>query len=504
MKNLFRILKPTLLVCLFIFTASCDNDDDDDTTPIVVEETNNIVEAAQATESLSSLVAALTKADESANNALISTLSDETTVFTVLAPSNDAFTNLLARLDGFDSLDDFNSAQLQDLLATILAYHVVPTLGVTSNQLTEGQVITTVQGENLTVTLEGGAAFIDAEGKSSSVTTADVLTNNGVVHIIDRVLLPQAAIDALEGVLLSSITDLAIATPVLGNLVAALQAANGDLPTTLAGAGPFTVFAPTDAAFEAFLEANDFDTLEDVPVDVLTQVLLNHVVSGTNFSTDLVTGYVSTLSTAGPADSALSMYVNIADGVVLNGGASNSGATVATADIKASNGVVHVVDAVIGLPNVVNHAIANPNFSTLVSALTTLTPATDFASILSRSEGENTDGINPDFTVFAPTNMAFDDLEAVPAEDVLTQVLLHHVVAGANVRSGMLTPNGTTPATTLENDGIIITLPGTGDNIADIQDGSGNTDIGIIAVDVQAANGVIHAINKVMIPNTMN
>lgn len=298
------------------------------------------------------------------------------------------------------------------------------------------------------------------------------------------------------------IVELASGTEGLSSLVAALTQAN--LAGTLQGDGPFTVFAPTDAAFAAFLEANDFASLADVPVDVLTQVLLNHVVSGTNFSTDLETGYVSTLSTAGADATALSMFVNTMDGVVLNGGSMNNGATVAAADIRASNGVVHVVDAVIGLPSVVNHAIANPNFSTLVSALTTLTPATDFASILSRTEGENVDMINPAFTVFAPTNDAFAALDAVPAEEMLTQVLLHHVVAGANVRSEMLTPNGVTAATTLENDEIRITLPGTGDNIADIQDGTGNTDIGIIAVDVQAANGVIHAINKVMIPNTTN
>lgn len=311
--------------------------------------------------------------------------------------------------------------------------------------------------------------------------------------------------DDNDGPMLSpslDIVELASGTEGLSSLVAAVTQAG--LAETLQGDGPFTVFAPTDAAFAAFLEANDFAALEDVPVAVLTQVLLNHVVSGANFSTDLETGYVSTLSTAGAGDTALSMFVNTGDGVVLNGGAMNGGATVAAADVRASNGVVHVVDAVIGLPTVVNHAIANPNFSTLVAALTTLTPGTDFASILSRTEGENADMVNPAFTVFAPTNDAFADLAAVPAEALLTQVLLHHVVAGANVRSGMLNPNGVTPATTLENDEIRITLPGTGDNIADIQDGTGNTDIGIIAVDVQAANGVIHAINKVMIPNTTN
>ncbi|MDE3741342.1 fasciclin domain-containing protein [Maribacter polysaccharolyticus] len=631
-----KFLNRFMLLLLATFVLACSDDDDNgvdhNDDPDMIE--LNIVETAQATESVSILVSALAKADESSSNDLISTLSDETTDFTVLAPTNDAFTDLLERLDGFDSLDDFNDEQLQDLLATILTYHVVAGASVTSGDLSEGQVITTVQGEDLMVSLTGGVYFTDAAGESAQVTLADVETNNGVIHLIDKVLLPQAAIDALADVLLYSITDLAIATPTLSNLVAALQAADGDLPTVLAGDGPFTVFAPTDDAFETFLSDNGFASLSDVPVDVLTQVLLNHVISGANFSTDLTAGYISTLSTAGVDGNNLSMLVDLSSGVTLNGVSS-----VSTADVKALNGVVHIVDAVIGLPNIVDHAVANsdltelvgaltaegnttftdllsdsttdftvfapvntaftaftnpnsnaldailsnhvivgtaafsasltnsyvttaatnsdgdalsmyintddgvtlnggsmvaaadivatngvihavdavidlptivtfavadPTFSTLVTALTELTPETDFAGILSRSEGGNTDGINPDFTVFAPTNDAFAALASIPEEDVLTQVLLHHVVAGANVRSTDLTQEGDTMATTLEGDSMTITLPGTGTNIADVTDGSGTTGIGIIAVDVQANNGVIHVLNQVMIPDTTN
>lgn len=625
MKNVFTILKPALLAFLLVFATSCS--DDDDQPPVVPPAEDNIVDTADDTSSLSSLVAALSKADESANNDLITTLSDETGSFTVLAPTNEAFSSLLNRLDGFDSLDDFNNEQLQDLLATILTYHVVSGAAVTSDQLTEGQNITTVQGENLTVSLEGGVSFTDAAGESANVTTADVGTSNGVVHIIDKVLIPQAALDALSDVLLSSITDLAIATPTLSNLVAALQAADGDLPTVLAGEGPFTVFAPTDEAFEAFLMDNNFATLEDVPVDVLTQVLLNHVVSGTNLSTDLSTGYVSSLSTAGPAGANLSTFINTEDGVVINGTS-----TVTAADNKATNGVVHIVDAVIGLPNVVDHAVANPNltalvgaltaegnttfttllsdaetdftvfaplnsafesftnpsgndinsilanhvisgaaadaasltntyfntaatnadgdnlslyvnvddgvqlngtstvaaadivatngiihavdavidlptvvtfatadpnFSTLVSALTELTPATDFAAVLSTENGT----APAPFTVFAPTNDAFSELAAIPEEGLLTAVLNHHVIAGANIVSGDLSDGLVSPAT-LEGDTLSFAIDGDG-NVT-ITDGSGAMDIGIIAVDVQANNGVIHAINKVMIPDTTN
>ena len=234
---------------------------------------------------------------------------------------------------------------------------------------------------------------------------------------------------------------------------------------------------------------------------VLSQILLNHVIGDAITSSDLVTGgagYANT-SASGPGMNALSIYFNTSDGVVFNGIS-----TVTTADVVGSNGIIHAVDTVIDIPSVVTFAAADPNFSTLVEALTTLTPGTDFASILSRTEGSNADCINPDFTVFAPTNDAFAALSEIPSEVPLTQILLYHVVGEANITSGDLTPNGDTTTGTLEGDDIIITLPGTDQNIADITDAAGNTGIGIIAVDVQAGNGIIHVVNEVLIPNLTN
>lgn len=285
-----------------------------------------------------------------------------------------------------------------------------------------------------------------------------------------------------------NIVEIALETPNLTSLVAALTAADGDLVTVLQGDGPFTVLAPTNDAFTAFLSANGFNTLEDVPTDVLTQILLNHVIMADVVANDLITsgaGYTNTLAT-GPNNNALSLYFNTSDGVTFNGVS-----TVTQADIEATNGTIHIVDAVIGIPTVVTFAVADPSFSTLVTALTDLTPATDFVSTL---EGEGP------FTVFAPTNEAFSALPAIPEEEALTQVLLYHVVGG-NVTSSDLTNPGETTAETLQGDSITITLPGSEGNIANITDASGATDIGIVAVDVQAGNGVIHVLNKVMIPN---
>ena len=627
MKALKQLSRLTLLL-LFIGFTSC-SDDDNGPTPPPEEPGDNIVEAAQATSELSSLVAALQKADESANNDLITALSGEGP-FTVFAPTNQAFTDLLAQLDGYDSLDDFNTQQLQDLLAVILTYHVVADASVLSTDLSDGQTITTLQGSTVEVSTQGGVFIQDATDVPAQVTTPDIEVSNGVVHIIDKVLLPQAVLDALADVILVPITDLAIGNENLQNLVAALTAANGDLPTVLRGDGPFTVLAPTDEAFENFL---DGAALGDIPVDVLTNVLLNHVISGEVASTDLVglgSGYTSTMAT-GAGDQMVSLFFDATDGVTFNGVSS-----VVTPDVKALNGIVHVVDAVIDIPNIVDHAVANPGLTSLVGALTdggnttftdllsneeelftvfapgndafsafTNPNSNDLNAILSNhvvvgaaafsadltnsyvntaaefaadenlslyiniDDGVTLNGISnvvtadivasngvihtvdavidlptvvtfavadptfdslqaaltaegqPDFvttlsgagpfTVFAPTNDAFQAL--LDSNDMwngladidgglLTSVLQHHVVSGANVRSGDLSDGATAP--TLEGDDITINLPGTGDNIADITDGAGNTGIGIIAVDVQASNGVIHAVNTVLIPDTMN
>ena len=279
MKTLKHLSRLTLLL-LCIGLTSCSNDDNGPTPPM--EEDANIVEAAQATSELSTLVAALQKADESANNDLITALSGEGP-FTVFAPTNEAFNDLLAQLDGFDSLDDFSSQQLQDLLAVILTYHVVADAAF-STDLSDGMSLTTLQGSSLQVVIDGDVFIQDATDVPAQVVDADIEVSNGVVHIIDKVLLPQAILDELADIILVPITDLAIGNENLQNLVAALTAADGDLPTVLRGDGPFTVLAPTDEAFENFL---DGAALADIPTDVLTNVLLNHVISGEVTSEDL-------------------------------------------------------------------------------------------------------------------------------------------------------------------------------------------------------------------------
>lgn len=286
----------------------------------------------------------------------------------------------------------------------------------------------------------------------------------------------------------NTISGIASRTADLSLLVKALTKAN--LVTTLQGSGPFTVFAPKNQAFiDAGYTAAAIDALPAGDA-ALTQLLLNHVVSGAVQSTGLVNNsYIKTLG-KGSASSTntLSMYVTTTAGVKLNGIA-----TVTTANVIASNGVVHIVDEVITLPTVADHAIANPNFSTLVSLLAR-PGQPDFATVLDEPGT---------YTVFAPVNAAFTALDAELApggiasvsDDNITKILQYHVVSGANVLSSTLTEGQVvtpilTPAQTFT-----VLLSG-GPKIKD----AANRNSNIVLTDVQCSNGVVHALGGVLLP----
>ena len=283
----------------------------------------------------------------------------------------------------------------------------------------------------------------------------------------------------------NTIAAIAQRTPDLSILVQALVKA--DLVTVLDGTDDFTVLAPTNAAFTAFLTANNIPNLDAVPVPALRELLLNHVVLGKFVAGQLPSvGYIKTLGKGGASSTnTLSMYVNKSNGVRLNGVSS-----VVTADIAASNGIIHIVDAVIGLPTVVTFATADATFSTLAGALT----AQGLVPTLNGTAGSP-------FTVFAPNNDAFAALDAeIPGvvasltSAQLTSVLTYHVVAGANVLAASLTDG--MEITTFESGKLTVDLTGG----AKLIDEAGRTTT-IIATDVQASNGVIHVLNNVLIPS---
>jgi uncharacterized surface protein with fasciclin (FAS1) repeats len=278
----------------------------------------------------------------------------------------------------------------------------------------------------------------------------------------------------------SSISEIAAANANLSILVDALERTN--LVSTLDASGSYTVFAPTNAAFTTFLEATPYSSVDEVPVDVLTQILLNHVIATEYDATSLpADGYIKTLGKGSASTTnTLSMYVKKTGGIVTLNGISD----VASANIEADNGIIHVVDAVIGLPTVVDHAVANTSFSTLTGLLSS-------ANLVTTLDGT----AGSPFTVFAPNDAAFTTFEnenpgtlgsLTPAQ--VSSVLLYHVVGGANVLSTGIPAS----ATSLET-GI---LQFSGTTITD----EANRQTNIIATDVQASNGVIHVVNNVLLP----
>lgn len=288
-----------------------------------------------------------------------------------------------------------------------------------------------------------------------------------------------------------TIADIAIAGEDFSILETALT--RTDLVATLDGSAQFTVFAPTNEAFNTFFASLGANVnVNNVDVNVLKSILLNHVVSGEILSTAIpASTYVSTLSPFSSAANSptISMFVQKSGNVVtLNGGINNKGAVVSTADVDASNGVIHVVNRVIQIPNIVDHAKANPNFTTLTSLLVA-------QNLVSTLEQTNTQASTlAPFTVFAPVNTAFDDatlaLYTGLSSELKTEVLTYHVVSGVNVRSNAI-PTGN--ITTVQGEGFTIT--GTS-----IDDAGSTVNKNIILTDVQCSNGIVHAIDKVLLP----
>ncbi|MEM1327657.1 MAG: fasciclin domain-containing protein, partial [Bacteroidota bacterium] len=495
--------------------------------------------------------------------------------FTVFAPTDDAF----------DALPD---GVLEALLADprelgeILLYHVLSGQ-VLAADLMDGQTATTLLGEDITITINDDGVFVN----DAQVTVTDLLAQNGVVHVIDAVLIPSEEVDCDEEVeggtvaledgsteitiivddeedvltftsegadedanfayvitddqnnilalppsnmadlngagvgicrvwglsytgnitammgdnaaevdlsdecfdlsdnfitvtrvepeLPATVVDIIVNSDVHNTLEAAVIAA--ELADDLSGEGPFTVFAPTDDAFDALPEGTVEALLED-PTGDLAQILLYHVVSGSVLSTDLMDGMVvETLN-----GQSVTVTIND-DGIFVND------AQVIVADLEAQNGVVHVIDAVL-LPeeeeetNTVFDIIANSDIHETLEA-----------AIIAADLDEALQGDGP-FTVFAPTDDAFDALpdgvlDALlegPVGD-LQNILLYHVLDGTRTADSfidgqrVLTRQGQTVTVTINDDGVFI------------------NDAQVTVADIAADNGVVHVINAVLVPD---
>ena len=417
------------------------------------EEAMDIVDTAVAAGSFNTLVAAVDAAG------LVETLKGDGP-FTVFAPTDDAFAALP---------EGTVEALLADIptLSNILLYHVVPGK-VMAADVVGLDSADTAAGLPVAISVDGDKVMIG----NAQVVTTDIETSNGVIHVVDAVILPPAEEAAEEAM---DIVDTAVAAGSFNTLVAAVDAAG--LVETLKGDGPFTVFAPTDDAFAALPEGTVEALLADIPA--LTNILLYHVVPGKVMAADVV-GLDSADTAAG-----LPVGISVDGDKVMIGNAQ-----VVTTDIETSNGVIHVVDAVILPPaeeaaeeamDIVDTAVAAGSFNTLVAAV-------DAAGLVETLKGDGP------FTVFAPTDEAFAALpegtvEALLADiPALTNILLYHVVPGKVMAADVV---GLDSADTAAGLPVAISVDGDKVMIGNAQ---------VITTDIETSNGVIHVVDAVILP----
>ena len=365
---------------------------------------------------------------------------------TVFAPTDDAFAALP---------EGTVEALLADIpaLTDILLYHVVEGK-VMAADVVELSMAMSLQGQYLDVQVMDGKVMID----NAEVIITDIETSNGVIHVIDAVVLPETR----------DIVDIAVEDGRFTTLVAAVQAAG--LVDALKGDGPLTVFAPTDDAFAALPEGTVDALLADIPA--LTDILLYHVVEGKVMAADVV-----------ELSMAMSLQGQYLDVQVEDGKVLIDNAEVIITDIETSNGVIHVIDAVV-LPetrDIVDIAVEDGRFTTLVAAL----QAAGLVDAL-KAEGP--------LTVFAPTDEAFAALPEGTVEGLLadipalTDVLLYHVVEGKVMAA----------------DVVDLSMAGTllGQEISiSIMDGKVMlNESQVIITDLETSNGVIHVIDAVLLP----
>ncbi len=429
MKNALVYLTLTLLIASTLpLSVNADANDD-------------IPTNAAATGVHDSLVAALTHVD------LVTTLQG-TGPFTVFAPTDQAFTDA-----GID-LNDFNTQEEKDTLSDILLYHVLSG-SVPSSAVTDGMLATMVNGDKAKFGVSGSTVTVG----TATVTTADVQASNGIIHVIDKVLMPPV-----------DIPTTAQTTGIHTSLVAAVIQA--DLLPTLQGTGPFTVFAPTDQAFtDAGIDLAALDN--PTGKQTLSDILLYHVVSAEVQSSDVTDCMSADAANGQPLSFTVGSTVMVND------------ANVTSTDVVASNGLIHVIDKVLTPSDTPNNIPRTAQCTGIHNSLV--------AGVIQAELLETLQGTGP-FTVFAPTDQAFIDagidlaaLNTPEGKATLSDILLYHVVSG-EVPSSAVTE--CLAATAVNGQSLSFT----------VGDGVMVNDANVTLADVNTSNGVIHVIDKVLTP----
>jgi uncharacterized surface protein with fasciclin (FAS1) repeats len=449
-----------------VLLQACNDDDDNEV--VIVDEpvaSMTIVDTAVSAGNFTTLVAALQA------TGLDATLSDTSQKFTVFAPTDEAFALL-----GQETIDSL--LMDTDKLSNILTYHVISGEVPASTAISlAGTKVAMVNGDEVGLSMPGDSLLIN----TVTVTTTDIMADNGIIHVIDAVLLPPA--DMMEPTM--NIVETAVANGSFTTLVTALQATS--LDAVLADESTdFTVFAPTDDAF-ALIDEKTMSTLLANP-DVLSSILLQHVVSGA--AVDAVTAF--TLNGASVETASMAMQpimINAMTDMLTFGGAN-----IVMKDIYTTNGIIHVIDAVVvgevDIPahmSLVEVAVDNGSFTTLASAL----QSTGLDTVLG--------DLDNNYTVFAPTDAAFAKLPAGTLESLtneqLSDILLYHVLPGKVMSDAAISLAQTTDNMTATAEGSSIALSFVNSML--FANGAK-----VSAADVMATNGVIHVVDTVILPPT--
>jgi len=369
----------------------------------------------------------------------------------------------------------------------ILRYHTVLNVAASSSQLSDGQVITTASGDQITVLIEDSGTINIADGtnRPGGVTNPNVTAENGIIHIINKVLISEPTSGEPEA---KSVYELASSDSDFEMLTEAIDRA--DMVDFFSNEDPITVFAPNDHAFEAFLYERGAEQISDLSGDELERTLLYHTVTNVAASSsELSDGQVITTASGNPITVLVesSGTINIADATNRPGGVSKP-------NVTAKNGIIHAINKVL---------ISDPN---IVEVITTTPGLESFSAALKQASLVGFLAGTGPFTVFAPTNAAleaaigvfgYDDfdafMEAVPIENI-QDILHYHIIEGEAIQSDELSDGQ--ELETVNGQSLTIKIE---DGRIEVRDVS-ETDAEVVDGDINATNGVVHIIDKVRIP----
>ncbi|OED37635.1 hypothetical protein AB833_22810 [Chromatiales bacterium (ex Bugula neritina AB1)] len=431
----------------------------------------NLIDTAIAAGNFTTLNAAL---EAAGLNTLLADDSAEAS-YTVFAPTDAAFAAL-----GQPAIDALLADT--DRLTDVLLYHVLPsTVNAEAATALAGTTITMQNGDPAALSLDGQQLRIN----TANITTADVIASNGIIHVIDAVLIPPNDATSADDLMTVIRADANFST-----LVAAIEATG--LEATLSDvSAEFTVFAPNNAAFTALGTDTVTSLLADP--DTLRNILLYHVISGQRVDS------ITAISLAGSSVAAANgsdLAISVNQGNLLI----NTSA-VTRADIPATNGVIHEINTVLTVPaDSASNGDGNGNGDTAANLTAMLADEPDYSNLLSLLQSTGLDVTLADtatnYTIFAPDNAAFAALNATMlaglTEDPtsLEAVLLSHVIPNSSITAADAT--ALAGSTVTMADGTVRTITLTDGNLS--IDGAT-----ITGTELTAGNGVIHRIDTLLL-----